>query len=220
VLRLALLLLVAMLVWVITHHHIIGRQPTWPLLWVCLLAVAALPAWTPPRHFFLAPLGRLAEVVVTVLGATTLADHFDGGGSALLPYLIVPAVLPALEGFLRESVRLLAVAAIGLIGIAIIDQTIYDTGYLLSVGEWLAIALLTATAGRRGRRSTAVRAGDPAADPAAYGGPAAARGDARPGRHRRASDRGDAGDRAGRPGRGPLRQRRRKAGRAGAARGR
>jgi len=106
VLRLSLLVLVSMLV-------IATSETPYSLIWVCLLAVAALPAWTPPRHHVLAPLGRLAEVVVTVLGATTIAvtSNDPASASALLPYLTVPIILPALEGRLRESLTLLGVAA-------------------------------------------------------------------------------------------------------------
>jgi signal transduction histidine kinase len=150
ILRLALLVLVAMLVWVTTKAKLGDVMSLRPLLWVCLLAVAALPAWTPPRHMYLAPIGRLAEVVITVLGATKIAQlalkNGWGGGSAsaLLPYLIVPVILPALEGRLRESLRLLAVATVGLVGIGWYDHTITDGTYVLSVGEWVAIAGLTA----------------------------------------------------------------------------
>ena len=34
------------------------------LIWPCLLAVAALPAWTPPHNPVMVPLGRLAEVAM------------------------------------------------------------------------------------------------------------------------------------------------------------
>src|SRR5262245_46108680 len=96
-LRLALLVLVGLLVLVTT------REPL-ALVWVMLLAVAALPAWLPPYHGPLAPLGRLAEVLVTALGASALeAEYSRGTAAALLPYLTVPIVMPAMAGRLRES---------------------------------------------------------------------------------------------------------------------
>ncbi len=98
-------MLVGLLVLVTTQH-------VSSLIWVCLLAVAALPAWTPPYHPLLAPLGRLAEVIVTALGASSIAASGAGSrASALLPYLAVPVVMPALEGRLLESMLLIAVAA-------------------------------------------------------------------------------------------------------------
>jgi signal transduction histidine kinase len=138
VLRLALLLLVSMLVLATT-------KSATSLIWVGLLAVAALPAFAPASYPLLAPLGRLAEVVVTCLGASTLAAHTAGApASALLPYLTVPVILPALAGRLRESLTLLAVAA-GLLTVAgVYDGLLADPTYLLSILEWLAIAGLSA----------------------------------------------------------------------------
>jgi signal transduction histidine kinase len=142
VLRLSLLVLVGMLVVAST-----GRPES--LLWVCLLAVAALPAWTPPRHPFLVPLGRLAEVCVTIIGASAIAASMPSGGgwvaaSGLLPYLTVPVILPALEGNLREALRLLAVAAVVTVILATGDRQLTNYKYLLTVAEWLAIAGLSA----------------------------------------------------------------------------
>jgi len=137
-LRLSLLVLVAMLV-------IATTKDAFSLVWVCLLAVAALPAWTPPRHPLLVPLGRLAEVTVTVLGASTLASAHGGAtASALLPYLTVPVVLPALEGRLREGMYLLGAAAGMLALTGLVDGLLTNPGYLLSALEWLAIAGLSA----------------------------------------------------------------------------
>jgi signal transduction histidine kinase len=138
VLRLALLLLVSMLVLATT-------KDASALIWVALLALAGVPSWSPPRHPVLAPLGRLAEVVVTSLGASTLAAHHSGApASALLPYLTVPVILPALAGRLRESLALLAVAA-GLLTVAgLYDGVLGVPNYLLSILEWLAIAGLSA----------------------------------------------------------------------------
>jgi signal transduction histidine kinase len=138
VLRLSLLVLVAMLVLATTH------RPS-ALIWVGLLAIAALPAWTAPRHGIFEPLGRLAEVVVTAIGASVLAAaaHDGSTASALLPYLTVPVILPALEGKLRESSGLLGIAAV-LLGIAGVLNDNLNAKYLLSALEWLAIAGLSA----------------------------------------------------------------------------
>jgi signal transduction histidine kinase len=130
--------LVALLVIATTH------TPS-SLIWVLLLAVAALPAWTPPYHPLLAPLGRLAEVCVTALGASTLAAaHSPGTASALLPYLTVPVVVPALEGRLRESLYLLGVAAAILLAAGFSDNLLSEPGYPLAAVEWLVIAGLSA----------------------------------------------------------------------------
>jgi hypothetical protein len=125
VLRLSLLVLVSMLV--IATTQIVETGQTGPLIWVCLLAVAALPAWTPPRHPVLVPLGRLAEVAITAIGASTLATlHGGSAASALLPYLTVPIILPALEGRLRESLTLLGVAAALVAAAGLYDGKITD----------------------------------------------------------------------------------------------
>jgi hypothetical protein len=108
VLRVALLLLVAILSFATTRRID-------SLIWVCLLAVAALPSWTPPRHPVIAPIGRLAEVAITTIGASALAEQHGGAAaSAVLPYLTVPIILPALSGRLRESMILLGIAGAAL----------------------------------------------------------------------------------------------------------
>jgi signal transduction histidine kinase len=125
------------------------------LIWVFLLAVAALPAWTPPQHALLAPLGRLAEVLVTAIGASTLIASTQSAGasslgpgsgaSALLPYLTVPIILPALEGRIRESMALLGIATAALALAGLISSALFTSDYLLSAVEWLAIAGLSAS---------------------------------------------------------------------------
>jgi signal transduction histidine kinase len=120
------------------------------LEWVCLLAVAALPAWTPPRHPVLVPLGRLAEVCITIIGASAIgamaAPTTTAGvtASGLLPYVTVPVIMPALEGRLRESLRLLGIAAALAVVLAAHDHMLANFSYLFAVGEWLAIAGLSA----------------------------------------------------------------------------
>ncbi len=138
VLRLALLLLTALLTFATTRS--VGS-----LVWVSLLAVAALPAWTPPHHHLLAPLGRLAEVTVTIIGASTLAAaHSGAAASALLPYITVPIILPAMEGRLRESMALLAYSSVGLVVAGAADGLLGQPSYLLSGVEWIGIAGLSA----------------------------------------------------------------------------
>ena len=67
-------------------------------------------------------LGRVAEVFVTALGASSLAASWSGStASALLPYLAVPIVVPALSGGLRESLGLLALASACLAGAGAVD---------------------------------------------------------------------------------------------------
>jgi hypothetical protein len=83
--------LVALLVIATTHDRVVadlgapagrGRPPG--------LDATSLPAARAD--------GRLAEVCVTALGASTLAAaHTGSTASALLPYLTVPVVVPALE---------------------------------------------------------------------------------------------------------------------------
>jgi signal transduction histidine kinase len=138
VLRLAMLALVSVLVLTTT-------QDATALIWVGLLAAAALPAWTPPRNRLLPPLGRLAETLLTVIGAAGLATvHEPAAASALLPYLSVPILIPALEGRLRESLALLSVATVGLTVLGIQSGLLGQVGYVLSSAEWIAIAGLTA----------------------------------------------------------------------------
>src|SRR5262245_31491969 len=83
-----------------------------PIIWILLLALAGVPAWLPSRSVA-SRLGRLAEVSVIALGTSDLAASNDVlAATALLPYLIVPVVIPALEGRLSESFTLLGVGAV------------------------------------------------------------------------------------------------------------
>jgi signal transduction histidine kinase len=145
VLRVALLILVSLLIFTTTEFKPPG------LIWPCLLAVAALPAWTPPRNAVMVPLGRLAEVAIVAIGASHLAVVHDPlTASALLPYLLVPVILPVLEGRMVESLTLLGIAAL-LLGVAGGASIHTDTGqrllfepqYGLASLEWLAIAGLS-----------------------------------------------------------------------------
>jgi len=134
VLRIALLVLVSLLI--ITTTFQVSA-----MAWPCLLAVAALPAWTPPRNAVLVPLGRLAEVAIIAIGASDLgADHDPLTASALLPYLLVPVILPVLEGRLIESITLLSLAAVLLTLAGLPDGLLGEPTYVLASLEWLAIA--------------------------------------------------------------------------------
>jgi signal transduction histidine kinase len=138
ILRLVMLVLVGVLVLVTT-------KDTPSTIWVCLLAVAALPAWMQPYHAPLALLGRVAEVFVTALGASSLAAGEVGStASALLPYLAVPIVVPALSGGLRESLGLLALASACLAGAGAVDGHFDDPTFGLAAVEWVVIAGLSA----------------------------------------------------------------------------
>jgi signal transduction histidine kinase len=137
VLRLAMLVLVAVLISAATHRPV-------ELIWVVLLVIAALPAWTPPHHPVMVPLGRVAEVIITAIAASTLASRFGPEtASAVLPYMTVPIILPALEGRLRESMILLAIATAALATAGAADGLL-RSAYLLNSVEWLAIGGLSA----------------------------------------------------------------------------
>jgi signal transduction histidine kinase len=138
VLRPALLVLVGLLM-------LATINPAVALTWVGLLALATLPAWTPPRHPVLVPVGRLAEVTITAIGATELAaDHGPSTASAILPYLTAPVIIAALEGRLRESMLLLGVATGALVVLGATDGLLRDFLYVLSAVEWIVIAGLSA----------------------------------------------------------------------------
>lgn len=142
-LRLAMLVLVGALVLVTTPQ---ARS----FVWVALLAVAALfsyaaeawlPVWNGPVRVWLARLGRVAEVFVAALGASSLAAADTGlTANALLPYLAVPVAVPALSGHLRESFGLLGLAT-AFLAIAGAAQGLFtDVSYGLAAVEWLVIA--------------------------------------------------------------------------------
>ncbi len=138
VLRPALLALVALLTLATTH------RPE-ALAWVGLLALATLPAWTQPRHPLLVPVGRLAEVTITAIGASALAaQEGPSTASAVLPYLTAPVIIAALEGRMRESMLLLGVATGVFVVLGGVDGLLDQYLYLLSVVEWVAIAGLSA----------------------------------------------------------------------------
>ncbi|WP_100445625.1 sensor histidine kinase [Glycomyces xiaoerkulensis] len=146
--------------------------------WCGVLALAALPGVALPRHRILAPAGRLAEVVVVVLG--TLAT---GGLPAwMLPYLIAPFATAAFEasapgepaGYARFRIwgppALVAVAAVGLL-IQTPRVSAFDRGtYVTTVAVALAFGLAAAVGAwwlRRFRRSDQTHSKLPYAEAAA-----------------------------------------------------
>ncbi|MER7444075.1 GAF domain-containing sensor histidine kinase [Micromonospora avicenniae] len=124
------------------------------LWWIALLAVAGLPALLAPQHRVIAPLSRVAEVVVLGLAASHVAAVALVGGSihglgasAVLPYLAVPVTVTALRRRFREGAALLAVAAAALLVSGVLtevdgERQITQPGYLAVCVQWLILAVL------------------------------------------------------------------------------
>src|SRR3982751_3245215 len=100
------------------------------VFWAALLALIGIPAVLAPQHPFIGPLSRVAEVLVTVLGADVVVGHavagnalFRGGGAAaaMLPYLLVPIVAAALYRRRVEAVALLGLATALTLTLAFVD---------------------------------------------------------------------------------------------------
>ncbi len=123
-------------------------------LWAALLAIIGIPAALAPHHRILGPLTRIAEVLITALGADVIVAHatpgnelFRGGGAAgaILPYLLVPIVTAALNRRRTEGAVLLGIATAVLVGLAFVDVRQADRGaYLVAIFEWLLFAALGA----------------------------------------------------------------------------
>jgi signal transduction histidine kinase len=125
------------------------------LRWVGLLAVAGVVAVFAGRHRWLGPAGRLAEVVIVGVGASSVAAAADAadnltlgfGALAVLPYLAVPLVVAALQGRDLEAFVLLAVAAVSLTvagGLTTVggDRQLAQPGYVAVCVQWLLLAAL------------------------------------------------------------------------------
>ena len=110
VLRLALLVLVSLLV-------VATTKDATSLVWVVLLAIAARAVLVAAPAPVLAPLGAWPRSWSPARREHAGRAPLRAPASALLPYLTVPVILPALAGRLRESLALLAVAA-GLLTVA------------------------------------------------------------------------------------------------------
>ncbi|WP_076467975.1 GAF domain-containing sensor histidine kinase [Micromonospora avicenniae] len=145
--RLVMLALVAVLTLFATRELV-------QLWWIALLAVAGLPALLAPQHRVIAPLSRVAEVVVLGLAASHVAAVALVGGSihglgasAVLPYLAVPVTVTALRRRFREGAALLAVAAAALLVSGVLtevdgERQITQPGYLAVCVQWLILAVL------------------------------------------------------------------------------
>jgi signal transduction histidine kinase len=146
--RVALLAIVAVLVLLAT------REPA-QLTWVLLLAVAGLPAVFAGRHRWLGPLGRLAEVVIVALAASTVAAAatITGtvapgfGAATVLPYLAVPLAVATLQRRPREAFVLLAVTAVTLTLAGAVTMVngrhqLGETGFVAASVQWLMLAAL------------------------------------------------------------------------------
>ncbi|MEV4197664.1 sensor histidine kinase [Micromonospora globbae] len=144
------------------------RDPA-QLWWIALLAVAGAPALLAPQHPRVAPLSRVAEVVVLGLAASQVAavslvgGSVDGlGASAVLPYLAVPVTVTALRRRFREGAVLLGIAAATLLvggALTRVDGApqLTQPGYLAVCAQWLILAVLGLYAARTLHRIMQVR---------------------------------------------------------------
>lgn len=145
--------------------------------WCGVLALAALPGVVLPRHRLLGPAGRLAEVVVVVLG--TLAT---GGLPAwMLPYLIAPFAAaafdaagpgPARPSWMREwgPPMLVAAAVVGLLAQTPRLNSFERGTYVTTVAVAVAFGTAAAVGAwwlRRSRRSDLTHSKLPYAEAAA-----------------------------------------------------
>ncbi|HEY7175939.1 MAG TPA: ATPase, partial [Micromonosporaceae bacterium] len=141
--RLAVLIIVTVLGWLATGSP-------WIFLFTGLLFVAALPALFVPQPPVLAPIGRAAEVIITCVGADFAIRYAHPGmfapagaaAGAMLPYLMVPPVAAALRRRRLEMAWLLALSAVGLVVVGLIDNRISDRGYVTEAIEWLLLAAI------------------------------------------------------------------------------
>ncbi|HEY1485382.1 MAG TPA: GAF domain-containing sensor histidine kinase [Micromonosporaceae bacterium] len=140
---------------------IVTTRSAWPLAWIALLAIAAVPASVAPsvqllRHSsrLLMPLGRAAEVIITCLAAeyvvrnfghSTLFDSRGAAAGAMLPYLVVPPVAAAVARRRRELYGLLVLAAVMLTVVGAADHRLDDWGYVLVSAQWLILSAVAAT---------------------------------------------------------------------------
>src|SRR5262249_12376816 len=105
--------------------------------WLGLLAIAGVPALLAPTHKVVGPLARLAEVLLTCLGAGAVAGESAPGfapgdaPASVLPYLLVPVVSATLYRRRREAAALLLVATATLAIIGFRDGHLSDVGYLV-----------------------------------------------------------------------------------------
>ncbi|WP_088949436.1 GAF domain-containing sensor histidine kinase [Micromonospora zamorensis] len=160
--RLVMLALIAVLTLFATRD--VGQ-----LWWIALLAVAGLPSLLAPQHRLIAPVSRVAEVVVLGLAASHVAAVASIGGtvgglgaSAVLPYLAVPVTVTALRRRFSEGTALLAVTAATLLVSGALTQVdggpqLGQLGYLAVCAQWLILAALGLYAAGTLHRVMAVR---------------------------------------------------------------
>ncbi|HZM79387.1 MAG TPA: GAF domain-containing sensor histidine kinase [Candidatus Limnocylindrales bacterium] len=171
-LRVALLVLISALIWLTT------RDPA-EMSWIGLLTVASIPAVLAPRQRIAAPLGRIAEVILVGLGASSVAaaadvsgQIFNGvGAAAVLPYLAVPLTAATFQGRPLESAGLLSLAATTLTVAGWLTEVnggsnqLSQVLYLAVCAQWLILAAIgTITAGAMQRAMLARRAPQPYAE--------------------------------------------------------
>ena len=157
--QLIVLARIGMLV-LVAGMSVAATASAWPLIWIALLIVAAVPASIAPSAQSLArasrllmPLGRCAEVIITCLAADfvirNVAHHASfvsvgAAAGAALPYLVVPPVAAAVARRRYELVGLLLLAAASLILIGVVDSRLTDWGYVVAAAEWLTLAAVAA----------------------------------------------------------------------------
>jgi signal transduction histidine kinase len=150
--RIALLLIVALLVMLATHDPV-------QLGWIALLALAGIPAVFAWQDRFLGPIGRIAEVIVVALAASSisavagLGDTATAGfaAAAVLPYLIMPLVAASLLQRPREAFTLLALAAVALTAAGAATEVngelqLAQPGYVAACVQWLLLAAVSTAA--------------------------------------------------------------------------
>ncbi|MEU7609940.1 GAF domain-containing sensor histidine kinase [Micromonospora sp. NPDC049204] len=159
--RLVMLALIAVLT-------IFATRDLSQLWWIALLAVAGLPSLLAPQHRLIAPLSRVAEVVVLGLAASQVAAVASIGtvaglgASAVLPYLAVPVTVTALRRHFSEGTALLAVTAATLLVSGALttvggELQLGQPGYLAVCAQWLILAALGLYAAGTLHRVMAVR---------------------------------------------------------------
>ncbi|WP_117215237.1 GAF domain-containing sensor histidine kinase [Allorhizocola rhizosphaerae] len=170
-LRVTLLVLIAGLVYLATGDPV-------QLTWIGLLAIASIPAVFAPNQRFAAPLGRLAEVVLVGLAASSVAVAADASGSvssgvgaaAVLPFLAVPLTAATFQERPLESAGLLSLAATTLTVAGWFTKSagmtqLGQVGYLGVCAQWLTLSAIGAiTAGAMQRAMLARRAPQPYAE--------------------------------------------------------
>jgi signal transduction histidine kinase len=138
----------------VTLLGLLATGSPWIVGFAALLAVASLPSMRIPPGRLLGPLGRGAEIVITCFAAEFVVHNAHAlmfappgvAAGAMLPYLVVPPVAAALQRRRREAIGLLALAAIVLTTLGLVDDRINDRGYLTTAIEWVLLAAVAAAA--------------------------------------------------------------------------